>query len=169
MPFLALVAEMTLIYLFIQAYGFLNLFLFYIASTGLGILIVTRVGSKALKEIQTGQVTNANRSLISRGLLFVSGLLLIVPSMWTKVFGIVLLFPPTRWIASVLFTGFLLKRVFSSDSMLHQFSNRGFSFHFQSQGRPPFFDPEDSNHGPSDPNVIDAEFRKIEDDPKLLK
>ena len=169
MPFIILVAEITLIYLFIQAYGFLNLFLFYIGSMGLGIIIVTRIGSKAVKEIQSGQVTSANRSLMSRGLLFVSGLLLIVPSMWTKVFGLVLVFPPTRWIASVLFTGFLLKRVFNAESMIHQFSNRGFSFHFQSQGQPPFYNQDETHQTPNDPDVIDAEFKKIEVDPKLLK
>lgn len=169
MPFILLFAEVMLVYFFIQAFGFLNLFLFYVLSTATGILIVKYVGTKSLRELQSGQVTSANRSLISGGLLFLSGLMLIVPSMWAKSFGILLFIPPMRWIFSTVFAGFLLKRVFSAKSFIHQFDRGGFKFYYQQGNQNPF---ENQNHEINEDvsqDIIDAEFRKIEDDPKLLK
>lgn len=177
MPLLLIVAEITLVYLFIQAFGFLNFFLFYAVSMALGIFVVKQVGAKSLRDFQTGQVSSANRALISRGLLFLAGLLMIVPSLWAKSIGLLLLVPPVRWLAAMIFTGFLLKRVFGSGSMIHQFNNGtgGFNFYYKSTGPNPFQDNpfqnqqrrsefDDGTH-----DVIDANFRKIEDDPKLLK
>lgn len=160
MPFLILLSEILLVYYFIQFFGFLNFIFFYILSSAMGILVFKYVGAKTMHVFQTGQVTSANRSMISRGLLFLSGLLLIIPSMGTKVFGLILLLPPARWLISNVFTGFLLKRVFGSKSFVHQFGNGGFKFYYQSRN---------SNETPQAPhNIIDAEYRKIED-PKLLK
>ncbi|MBL7556666.1 MAG: FxsA family protein [Bdellovibrionaceae bacterium] len=167
MPLIILIAEAMLVYYFIQAFGFFNFLIFYVVSTFLGILLVRLVGSKSLRDFQTGQVAGNNRSMISRGLLFLSGLLLIVPSMATKAVGALLIIPPVRWLAAIAFSNFLVKRVFNANSFVHQFGNGGFRFYYQQTGNP--FqnrngEPERSEY--SD-NVIDAQFRKVEDT-KLL-
>lgn len=167
MPILILFAEIILVYYFVQFFGFLNFLLFYAVTMFIGIIIVRAVGFKSLREFQTGTVSASNRSMISRGLLFVSGLLLIVPSMGTKICGAVLFFPPVRWLVAVGFTNFLLKRVFNANSFVHQFGSGNFRFYYQgSQSRGPFQNQNTTTEQSGD--VIDAEFRKI-DDPKLLK
>lgn len=167
MPFLVLFAEILLVYYFVHAFGFLNFLFAYVLTTFLGIVIVRGVGSQSLREFQTGQVSGNNRSLISRGLLFLSGLMLIVPSMGTKIFGALLVIPPVRWIVVSVFSGFLLKRVFNTNSFVHQFGSGGFHFYYQSRGRGPFQN-QNSSDIPASQDVIDAEYRKI-DDTKLIK
>lgn len=162
MPVLILIAEAMLVYYFILAYGFFNFLLFYAVSTVCGILIVKAVGSKSLREFQTGQASTSNRSLISRGLLFLSGLFLIVPSMATKVAGVILIIPPVRWLMAVGFSSFLMKRVFNTNSFVHQFGSNGFKFYY-SQGRNPFQNPQPPPENQYSDNVIDAQFRRVED------
>jgi hypothetical protein len=166
MPILILFAEAMLVYYFVLAYGFFNFLLFYAVSTVLGILIVRAIGSKSLREFQNGQASESNRSLISRGLLFLSGLLLIVPSMLTKIAGGILIVPPVRWSVAAGFSSFLMKRVFNTNSFVHQFGNNGFKFYY-SQGGNPFQNPQPPPENQYSDNVIDAQFRKV-DDTKLL-
>ncbi|OYZ23007.1 MAG: hypothetical protein B7Y39_06495 [Bdellovibrio sp. 28-41-41] len=166
MPVLILIAEAMLVYYFILAYGFFNFLLFYAVSTVFGILIVRAIGSKSLREFQNGRASASNRSLISRGLLFLSGLLLIVPSMATKVAGVILIIPPVRWLMAIGFASFLMKRVFNTNSFVHQFGNNGFKFYY-SQGGNPFQNPQAPPENQYSDNVIDAQFRKV-DDTKLL-
>lgn len=163
MPFLILFAEIMLVYYFVQAFGFLNFIFFYAVSTFLGIIVVRIVGSKSLREFQTGQMATPNRSLISQGLFFVSGLMLIIPSMGTKAVGAVLLIPPVRWLAAIAFNGFLMKRVFNQNSFVHQFGNGGFRFYYQSSGQQNPFQNQTSNEADASRDVIDAQYRKIED------
>jgi len=166
MPLIILVAEIMLVYYFIQAYGFFNFLFFYLVSTVFGIFIVRAVGSKSLRDFQTGQVTGSNRTMISRGLLFLSGLFLIVPSMATKALGTLLVVPPIRWLVALGFSNFLVKRVFNANSFVHQFGNGGFRFYYQQTGNP--FQKADTQSGEEySDNVIDAQFRKV-DDTKLL-
>ena len=166
MPLIVLIAEAILVYQFILAYGFFNFLVFYFISTMLGILIVRFVGSKSLRDFQTGMVNGNNRSMISRGLLFVSGLLLIIPSMAAKIMGGLLVIPPVRWLAAIAFSNFLMKRVFNANSFVHQFGNGGFRFYYQQSGNP-FQNAQTHTQPEYSDNVIDAQFRKVEDT-KLL-
>lgn len=166
MPILVLIIEALLVYNFVVAYGFLNFILFYAVSTFLGIIVVRAVGSKSLREFQTGQASASNRSLISRGLLFVSGLLLIIPSMAIKLAGAILIIPPVRWLMAMGFSSFLMKRVFNTNSFVHQFGNGGFKFYY-AQGGNPFQTNQPRQENDYSDNVIDAQFRKM-DDIKLL-
>lgn len=166
MPLLILIAEAMLVYYFVQAFGFFNFLIFYMVSTAFGILLVRAVGSKSLKEFQSGQVTSSNRSMMSRGLLFLSGLLLIVPSIATKIMGAILVVPPVRWLVAMAFSNFLMKRVFNANSFVHQFGNGGFHFYYQQKGSP-FENSQDRQEPDYSGNVIDAQFRKV-DDIKLL-
>lgn len=167
MPLIILIAEVILVYQFILVYGFFNFLVFYFVSTALGVLIVRAVGSKSLKDFQTGMVSGNNRSMISRGLLFLSGLFLIVPSMTSKITGALLVIPPVRWLAAIAFSNFLVKRVFSANSFVHQFGNGGFRFYYQQTGNP-FQNAQTDTRSEASDNVIDAQFRKVEDN-KLLK
>jgi UPF0716 family protein affecting phage T7 exclusion len=171
MPLLLVIAEILLIYYFFQAFGFLNLFFFYAFTMVVGIMVLRLVGSQSLRQFQTGQVHQGNTSLVSQGLLFLSGLMMLVPSMITKIFGILFVLPPVRWLVALIFTGFLLKRVFNAGSFIHQFGNGSGGFKFYSSGASgnPFQNSSQEQNPQYDDNVIDANFRKIEDDPKLLK
>lgn len=166
MPLLLVILEVFLVVMFVRFFGFLNLFLFYVLSMCLGILMVKQLGSKFLRQFQAGQSTNANPSIISKGLLFLSGLLLIVPSIGSKLVGTVMILPPVRWAMAAVFKGFIVKRVFGANSIIHQFNKGGFNFYYQSRGPNPFQN-QNINEDPSQ-DIIDAEFKKIED-PKLLK
>lgn len=137
-------------------------------TTFLGILVLRIVGSKSLKQFQGGPVQQPNTSMVSQGLLFLSGLLILVPSMSTKFFGLLLIIPPIRWLVSYGFTGFLLKRVFNSNSFIHQFGNNGGFRFYYSGAQNPFQGTQQNQQTQYDDNVIDAEFRKI-DDTKLIK
>lgn len=165
MPFLILIAEVVLVYNFILSFGFFNFLVFYVVSTMFGIFLIRIVGSQFLREFQAGRVAASNRSMISKGLLFLTGLLLIVPSMATKIVGAVLFFPPVRWLVAIVFANFLMKRVFSANSFVHQFGNGNFRFYYQSGN--PFQGNQTRSGNEYQDNVIDAHFRKIEDT-KLL-
>jgi UPF0716 family protein affecting phage T7 exclusion len=167
-PLLILFAEILLIYYFVVGFGFLNFILFYMATSVLGILIVRFVGSKTLRDFQTGQSAMPNKSVISRGLLFLSGLMLIVPSMGTKIFGALLIIPPVRWIGAAVFSNFLVKRVFNANSFVHQFGNGGFKFYYQGPQQNPFQNQNIHDDSAESGDVIDANFRKI-DETKLIK
>ena len=167
MPLIILIAEAMLVYYFIQAYGFFNFVVFYLVSTCVGILLVRAVGSKSLRDFQLGQVTGDNRSMLSRGLLFLSGLFLIVPSMGTKAVGALLVIPPIRWLVAIAFSNFLVKRVFNANSFVHQFGNGGFRFYYQQNGNPFQNMNREQDRPEYSDNVIDAQFRKVED-AKLL-
>lgn len=168
MPLILLILEIALVVTFVQNFGFLNFFLFYALSTVLGIVVVSRLGAQTLREFQNGQASVSNYLGLSKALLFVSGLLLIVPSMWTKAFGVILLAPPIRWLVSAAFKTFLLNRIFSPNSFIHQFGKRGFAFYYQSNANP-FNNQPNENLNDEAPDVIDAKFRKIDDPPKQLK
>lgn len=170
MPLLLVIVEMTLIYYFFQAFGFLNLFLFYVVTMFVGMFVLKVVGSKSLRQFQTAQVQPGNTSMVSQGLLFLSGLMMLVPSMATKIFGILFLIPPVRWLAALVFTGFLLKKVFNANSFIHQFGSNtgGFKFYYSGSNGNPFQNTQQSQPTQFDDNVIDAEYRKI-DDTKLIE
>lgn len=168
MPLLLVIAEIVFIYYFIQFFGFFELILFYVVTTFVGILILRSVGSNTLRQFQTGQVVQGNSSLISKGLLFLSGVLMLVPSMVSKFFGILLVIPPVRWIVAIGFAGFLMKKVFSANSFVHQFGTHGFRFYYSGGGSP--FQQPNSNRNPdfqNDENVIEADFKKIDDTKQL--
>lgn len=168
MPLLLLIAEVMLIYYFVQAFGLLDMIFFYIVTSFLGILILRIAGSKSIRQFQTGQITPGNNAMLSQGLLFLSGLLTLVPSMATKILGIFLLIPPVRWLVAFAFTSFLMKRIFNSSSFIHQFGNSGgFRFYYNGKSNP-FQDPDFNSETPADDNVIDAKFRKV-DETKLIK
>lgn len=128
-PFPLVVAEIVIFILSIQHFGFLNTVGLYILPSLFGFLIISMVGRMAIVTLQStvmkGQLP-AGRILNSAA-IFISGLLFLVPSFFTRVFGLILFLPGLRHLAVGLFKNKMAKKMASGAS---GFSFGGGSFGF---------------------------------------
>lgn len=122
-PFPFIVAELVIFFLAVKHWGFLNTLGFYLLPCLLGFLIVATVGRLAIISLQTSLMKGelpANRILHS-GAIFIAGLLLLIPSFFSRVAALVLLVPGLRHLALWKFKTTMRKK-------MTQGSSRGFGF-----------------------------------------
>lgn len=112
-PFPFVVAEIVIFILSVEHFGFLNTVGLYILPSLLGLLIVSTVGRMAIMTLQStvmkGQLP-AGRILNSAA-IFISGLLFLIPSFFTRVLGLILFLPGLRHFAVWRFKTHMAKKV----------------------------------------------------------
>lgn len=112
-PFPFIVAEIIIFILSIQHLGFLNTLGLYLLPCLLGFFIVTTVGRLALMTLQStvmkGQLPASK--ILHSGAIFLSGLLFLIPSFFTRVFGLILFLPGLRHLAIWRFKLYMAKQI----------------------------------------------------------
>lgn len=128
-PFPFVIAEIFIFFAAVQEWGFWNTFGIYFLPCILGYFIVTIMGQVTLLTLQTtvmkGQLPAAR--LMNSGALFLSGILFLIPSFFSRVFGIILLLPGLRHLAVWRFKKYLAKKI-ASGVKGFQFGNGGAGF-----------------------------------------
>lgn len=121
-PFPFVVAEIVIFVLSVDHFGFLNTLGLYILPSLFGFLIISTVGRMAIMTLQStvtkGQLP-ASRILNSAA-IFISGLLFLIPSFFTRVFALILFLPGLRHLAVWRFKNHMAKKMVNGTS--------GFSF-----------------------------------------
>ncbi|KHD88691.1 MAG: hypothetical protein OM95_07775 [Bdellovibrio sp. ArHS] len=112
-PFPLVIAEIVIFFLGVRHWGFLNTLGLYLLPCLLGLLIVSTVGRLAIMNLQTtvmrGQLPASK--ILHSGAIFISGLLFLVPSFFTRVLGLILFLPGLRHLAVWRFKLYMAKQV----------------------------------------------------------
>ncbi len=112
-----------------EVFGFWTTLLFYFVPTFLGLPLVIFQNQLNWVHFQKQMVSGKtpDQSLFRLAAGFFGSVLLLVPSFFCRIFALLLLFPPTRYLLVFLSKGWLLKKM--GDGSLKTFSQgRGFSF-----------------------------------------
>lgn len=135
-PFPFIVAEIVIFIAAIQHWGFWTTVGYYLLPCLLGIFIVSTIGRVAMMSLQSsvsrGQLP-ANK-LLHSGALFVSGLLFLVPSFFTRVFAILLFLPGTRHFLVWRFKLMAAKKIAQGSANAFNFGGGPFGFGMGSGG-----------------------------------
>ena len=128
LPLPLLVAEAVAFFMILQRVGFLNTLAVYLLPCFLGFLIVTTVGRVALMNMQSSMTRGQMPAgkMLHSGAIFLSGLLFLVPSISTRIFGLVLLLPGLRHLALWRFKIYMAKKMASGASQGFGFSRGPF-------------------------------------------
>lgn len=163
-PFPFVVAEMVIFILSIKHLGFLNTVGIYILPSFFGFLIVTTVGRMAIMTLQgsvmKGQLP-AGRILNSAA-IFISGLLFLIPSFFTRIFGLILFLPGLRHLAVWRFKNHMAKKMangasgfsFGSGPFGFGAGSSGFKYYEYKNGNADYEQPNDEREV-SETNVLD--------------
>lgn len=173
-PFPILIIEAIIFFLSIKHLGFLNTLGLYILPSFLGLLIVTTVGRMAIVTLQStvmrGQLP-AGRILNSAA-IFISGLLFIIPSFISRVFGLILFFPGLRHFAVWWFKKSMAKKIAKGTTTGFSFSGGPFGFggsgfkYYEFRNDQSGFDYQSQEREVSETNVLDVTPLKVTHEPK---
>lgn len=112
-PFPFIIAEFVIFWLAVQEWGFLNTLGLYLLPCLLGFFILSVVGRMTLMSLQaslgSGQLPGGK--MLHSGAIFLSGILFLIPSFFSRVLGLILLLPGLRHVAVWWFKGFIAKRM----------------------------------------------------------
>ncbi len=128
LPLPFVVAEFIIFFMLVKQWGFLNTLGIYLLPCLLGALIVLTVGRVALLTLQA-TVTRGKlptNQLLHSGAIFIAGLLFLVPSVFTRVFGLILFLPGLRHIVLWRFKLNMAKKMASGGARVFNFGNSGF-------------------------------------------
>ncbi|MNJ91371.1 phage T7 F exclusion suppressor FxsA [compost metagenome] len=135
-PFPFFIAELVIFIAAVQHWGFWTTVGYYLLPSLLGIFIVSTIGRVAMMSLQStvgrGQLP-ANKILHS-GALFISGLLFLVPSFFTRVFAVLLFLPGTRHLLVWRFKLLAAKKIAEGSAKAFNFGGFGFGTGGGSQG-----------------------------------
>lgn len=130
-PFPFIIAEIFIFFAAVQQWGFWNTLGIYFLPCILGYFIVTIMGQVTLITLQTtvmkGQLP-ASR-LMNSGALFLSGILFLIPSFFSRFLGVVLFLPGLRHLAVWHFKKYLAKKI-ASGVRGFQFGTGGAGFKY---------------------------------------
>ncbi len=134
-PFPFILAEVFIFFWAASHWGFFTTLGYYLLPSLVGMLIVSGVGRSAVMLFQSSVMKGSlpgNRILHS-GAVFVAGLLLCVPSFFTRVFGVLLLLPGTRHLLIWQFKITMLKKMAQGSARVFNFGmgggNAGFRYY----------------------------------------
>jgi UPF0716 protein FxsA len=126
-PFPLVIAEFIIFWMAVQQWGFLNTLGLYLLPCVLGMFIMNVVGRIAIMGLQgqamSGQIP-ANKMLHS-GAIFVSGLLFLIPSFFSRVLAVILLLPGLRHLAVWWFKIYLAKKIAQGTAQAFNFGSGG--------------------------------------------
>lgn len=134
-PFPFILAEILIFFWAVSHWGFFTTLGYYLLPTLVGIIIVSGVGRSAVMLFQSSVMKGSlpgNRILHS-GAVFVAGLLLCVPSFFTRILGALLLLPGTRHLLIWQFKLTMLKKMSQGSARVFNFGmgggNSGFRYY----------------------------------------
>lgn len=111
LPFV--IAEIVIFVMAVKSWGFFNALGLYLVPCLLGLFIVSTVGRVAVMTLQTtvmkGQLPAGK--ILHSGAIFLSGLLFLIPSFFTRLFALVLFLPGLRHLAVWRFKIFMAQKL----------------------------------------------------------
>lgn len=128
MPLIIFILEIAIFIFIVQAIGFWWTFLGYVIPSILGVFLLSFQSREVMAKLQNSTLNGANPSveILKSAAPIIGSVLLIVPGFFSRALGLVLLFPPTRWLL-IFLSSFLFFRKFISRGMsLLQFGNGSF-------------------------------------------
>lgn len=130
LPLPLVIAEFVIFFAFVQNYGFLNTLGFYLLPCLLGIFIVSTIGRMAMMTLQgtMSQGKLPGTKILHTGAIFISGLMFLVPSFFTRVIGLVLFLPGLRHLAVWRFKIFMAQKIAKGGASAFSFGGNGFGF-----------------------------------------
>lgn len=170
LPLPLVIAEFLIFIAFSQHFGFFNSVGLYLLPCLLGIFIVSTVGRIAMMTLQgtMSQGKVPGNKILHTGAIFISGLLFLVPSFFTRVLGLVLLLPGLRHLAVWRLKIYMAQKIAKGGASAFTFSGNGFGFKTGFGGadfrQSPFANEErDVTHNPQ---AIDVTPIKVSHEPK---
>ena len=160
------IVEIYAWYEFIQVYSFWDAFLFCITTGLLGMGIISLVGRAALKSMQESLRQNQlpESMVMNRGVTMMGGIFLIIPGLFSKFFGALLILPGTRHLMVWYVRKFMSKQIASGSFRVYTNVNgAGFSAGFSS---PQPKEREASPRNLSNNNVVEIKPQSVEHKPK---
>jgi Protein affecting phage T7 exclusion by the F plasmid len=163
-PFPFILAEIVIFFTAVNHWGFWETMGNYFLPSILGVLIVSTVGRMAMMNLQ-GSVAKGQmpaNKLLQSGAIFISGLLLIVPSFFTRVFGVLLLLPGTRHFLVWRFKKYAAQKMSQGSARAFNFGgfgnfgNAGFKYYEYRSAGGGFDQPQERDVHPTDINVLDV-------------
>lgn len=154
--FLWLLTEIWLFTQLVPLWGFGLTLLAYFGPSLLGFFMLSFQSRSALLQLQKNlsQGREPGRELLSMAAIFLGVLALLPPFLGPRVFAVILLFPPTRWLLLAIFRTWVVQRL--SRGAVHVFQTRwggagmGAGFGFPAQ-------PPEREAG-----VVDVEAKRLE-------
>lgn len=125
LPFPFILAEIVIFFIAVNEWGFFNTLGLYLLPCLLGFAIMSLIGRMAFMNLQSAVVKGrlpANKILHS-GAIFLSGILFLIPSFFTRIFGLCLLLPGLRHLAVWKFKLFMVEQIKKGSA---SFGARGF-------------------------------------------
>lgn len=164
--FLYMIAEIYACNAFWNAYGFVNLFFVFLLSFFLGLGLVRSQGRALIMQFQGSLARSEMPSdqVLHRMLIFLGGLMLMVPGLVSDVLALILILPGTRHLLLSISRRRFKQKVASGGFQVFTFGSGGsgwaggFAGRSNSQpfGSPRAIDPEDGWTRDVSPRVIDV-------------
>ena len=130
-PFPLIIAEFVIFWLAVQKFGFLTTLEIYFLPCLLGILIMNFVGRAAISNFQ-GAATNGQipgKKILNSVAIFISGLLFLIPSFFSRIFAVILFLPGLRHFALWRFKSYMARKISEGAGNAFSFEAGGpFSF-----------------------------------------
>ncbi|MGZ3774954.1 MAG: FxsA family protein [Pseudobdellovibrionaceae bacterium] len=164
-PFPFVIAEIVIFVLSVEHFGFLNTIGFYILPSLFGFLIVSTVGRMAISTLQStvtrGQLPTGR--ILNSAAIFISGLLFLIPSFFTRLLGLILFLPGLRHLVVWYFKNNMSKKMaaggkgfnFGAGSFGFGTGSSGFRYYEYKSGNMDF-GPATEERDVTEANVLDV-------------
>lgn len=141
-PFPFVIAEIVIFVFSVQHWGFLNTLGFYFLPSLLGVAIISTVGRFALLDLQAQMMKGdlPGSRILHSGAIFISGLLFLIPSFFSRVAAVVLFLPGLRHLAVWRFKSTMAQRM-AQGARGFRFGNGGFQYYEFRRGGTGFEEP----------------------------
>lgn len=133
------------------AFGFLNVVLYIFASGFIGLFLMFVLGQSAIRSVQGDLIKGQlpGNKILHRGIMFLGALFIFFPGIITDLIGVILLLPGLRHLIVFYFKFMMAKGLFKGNFKFFYMGNSGIV--------------NEREVRPFEPDVIDANFKRIED------
>lgn len=133
MPLLYFILEIGIFVLMVQWLGFWWSLLVYVLPSFLGFILLSFQSRELMTKMQglarDGQ--SLPKDILHSAAPVIGAIFLIIPGFLTRTFGILLIFPPTRWLLISLSSFLFFKKLMNKSFSFYQFGNGAFHVHSQ--------------------------------------
>ena len=135
MPLILLFFEILVFAFFVGQFGFGWTFLGYLFPSILGLFLLSILNKEPLLRLQKSMTEGQTpqKEILNMAGKAIGALLLIIPGFTTRVLGLILIFPLTRWLIMAVSSVWILKRFSKPGAAFFQFGNGAFRVYTQNQ------------------------------------
>ncbi len=129
MPLLYFLAELWIFILFVDWLGFWWSVLAYILPSILGVILLSMQSREVMTKLQkttAGEQNDSSSDILRSAGPIIGALFLIIPGFFSRAVGVLLIFPPTRWLLIFLSSFLFFRRWISKSFSMYQFGSGAF-------------------------------------------